>query len=394
MSFGNAVISFAPQEYRIPLHAGAMKTDVAIIGGGLAGSVLATVLARRKVNVTLIEPKRRYPECFKAEKLEPDQWQLLQKYNILETVLPVCERIEAVQVASSGRMLGVAPILQYGYSYHDLVNRIREDFPDSLNVIWDRVTGIHSSDDIQQLELSDGTHLQSRLAVVATGNVGRLHKELGTRKAMVSRQHSFHFGFNVEPVNGQFQFDSLTYHGDEQRSGADYLTIFRIPGAMRANLFTYWKPTEDVVKSFSANPRRSLTEIMPGLRDILGEFVISSNVERFGIDLYTLDDTVIPGVIYIADACQSVCPATGTGLSKVFTDVDVLLDDKISLWLDTPGMGTDKIHEYYADARKIHTDDRSVNLAMRRRRTAVEVSNIRFQVERLLSRRRAQKSLA
>lgn len=370
-----------------------MKTDVAIIGGGLAGSVLAAALANRQVNATLIEPNRRYPECFKAEKLEPDQWALLQKYDLLDTVLPVCERIDGVQVASSGRLLGVAPIRQYGYSYHDLVNQIRDCFPSSLNVIWDRVTGIKTSDDLQDITLANGTCLQTRLAVIATGNVGRLHKELQTNKAMISRQHSFHFGFNIECSDGMFPFDSLTYHGDEQRSGADYITLFRIPGAMRANLFTYWKPNDDVVRSFSADPQGTLMETMPGLREVLGPFVISSNVERFAIDLYTLDDMARPGVVFIADAFQSVCPATGTGLSKVLTDVDVLLDDKIFEWLATPGMGMDKTSEYYADPRKMSADSRSLKMALKRRRTAVEVSNIRFQVERLRSRHRAHRSL-
>ena len=109
-----------------------MKTDIAIIGAGFAGSVIATVLAKRQLDVTLIEPKRSYPECFKAEKLEPEQWQLLQKYDLLDTVLPVCAEISNVQVASADRILGHIPLQQYGYLYHDLVNKIRDDFPNSF----------------------------------------------------------------------------------------------------------------------------------------------------------------------------------------------------------------------------------------------------------------------
>jgi 2-polyprenyl-6-methoxyphenol hydroxylase-like FAD-dependent oxidoreductase len=360
--------------------------DVAIIGGGFAGSVLATKLAERGMSIVLIEPNTRYPNCFKAEKLEPDQWQILDKYNLLETISPVCEDIRGVWVASAGRIHGQIALRQYGYLYHDLVNQIRSRFPNSLDVCWKRVKKIVTSDTVQQLELSDNSTVRARLAVIATGKYDRLHEMLGAKKRVVSRPHSFHFGFDIKKTSGAFPFDSMTYHGHELRSGADYVTFFRTPGAMRANLFTYWKPGDERVKRFAKFPLETLLETMPGLQSVLSDFEVSSSVDRFAVELYYAEQAQIPGAVFISNAFQSACPATGTGLSKALTDVDVLLDNKISEWLETPGMGADKISEYYRDQRKKVQDRKSLRQAIKRRHKEMNVTHARWRLERVIKR--------
>ena len=357
--------------------------DVAIVGGGLAGSALASILTRHNIDVVLVEPKRIYPACFKAEKLEPDQWQLLQKYGLLETALPVCESIRGVQLASNGKSYGATPIRQYGYSYHDLVNALRFELPGSLSTHYFAAKGIAASNEVQAVHLADGSIITARLVVIATGAFGRLHADLGVSKNMVSRQHSFNFGFDLEEVDKGFSFDSLTYHCTEKRSGADYLTLFKIPGKMRANLFTYWKPGDERIREFSSSPKQTLLKNMPGLGKVLGNFEVTSNVERFAIDLYVAEQVALPGVVFAGDAFQSVCPSTGTGLSKVLTDVDVLAELILNDWLRTPGMSEQKTRTYYCDRRKKEQDAKSLEMAMHRRKVAIGMSGFRYELERL-----------
>ena len=372
---------------------GLLIFDVAIIGGGLAGSALATILTRKNVKVALIEPKREYPDCFKAEKLEPDQWQLLEKHDLLRFVLPVCESISCVHVAAEGREFGAVSLRQYGFLYHNLVNRLREHFPSSLTIHWGPATRVNLGDDVQTVELADGSTVDSRLVVIATGNFGRLHTQLGVTRHMVSRQHSFPFGFNINNAKGHFDFEALTYHGTEKRRGIDYLTLFNIPGAMRANLFTYWKPSDARIKSFSNDPKKVLLDHLPGLEQVLGEFEVVSKVERFAIDLYHVEQQVSPGVVFAGDAYQSVCPATGTGLSKILTDVDVLAELIVTDWLKTPGMSEEKIRSYYKDERKVGQDRNSLELATRRRKVAIEISDFRYQIERIRDQMRMRRRM-
>ena len=49
------------------------RTDVAIVGGGLAGSFTAAMLGRAGVDAILVDPHTEYPPDFRGEKLDGDQ---------------------------------------------------------------------------------------------------------------------------------------------------------------------------------------------------------------------------------------------------------------------------------------------------------------------------------
>ena len=46
------------------------ETDVAIVGGGLAGSTAAAMLGRAGIPAVLIDPHPTYPPDFRCEKLD------------------------------------------------------------------------------------------------------------------------------------------------------------------------------------------------------------------------------------------------------------------------------------------------------------------------------------
>ena len=48
-------------------------TDIAIIGGGLAGSIAAAMLGRAGIPAILVDPHPVYPPDFRVEKLSGDE---------------------------------------------------------------------------------------------------------------------------------------------------------------------------------------------------------------------------------------------------------------------------------------------------------------------------------
>ena len=52
-------------------------TDIAIVGGGLAGSTAAAMLGRAGIDAVLIDPHPAYPPDFRCEKLDGSQVRLL-----------------------------------------------------------------------------------------------------------------------------------------------------------------------------------------------------------------------------------------------------------------------------------------------------------------------------
>ncbi len=353
------------------------------MGAGFAGSALAIALQRRGVSVALLERRKHYPSAFKAEKFEPGQWRLLQKHGLLEKVLPVCHPITGIYVSRRGRIQEKKGIVQYGFLYHDLINQMRSTYPEGLNVIWQGVNAVEQQGDDMLVTLSDATLLRARIVILATGDHDVLQQQLGIGRRVIEPQHSMHFGFDISPSDGDFWFDALTYHGEEVPSGVDYITLFRIPGAMRANLCTYWKPGDKYAEAMATDARGVLDETLPGLSRAAGAFDVTGEVRSRAIELSLATGVDIPGIVLVADSYQSSCPATGTGLSKLMTDVDVLLDGCVQRWLVTPGMGSEKISTYYNDARKRETDARSLDMAITRRKANIPVPITQWRARRL-----------
>lgn len=355
--------------------------DVAIVGAGLAGASAAALLARKGVRVALIDSHESYPRCFKAEKIEPDQAQLFRKLGLLEGLLPFASRIHEVKSARNGRVIRVLHFEQYGIFYQDMVNGVRGQLPPSVTWITARVRDISPGLDVSRVTLVGGETLTARLVVLACGTGGNLHAGLGLNKHMINAVHSFTIGFNIARDDEEaFPFDSLTYYPNGPHARIAYLTLFPIRDVMRANLFVYRAPGEEWVSRFRKDPDGELVRALPGLTQAAGPFRVASKLEMCPVDLYRVDGQIKAGLVVIGDASQSVCPATGTGLSKVLTDVDALCDC-VPEWLATPGMSAEKITRYYGERRRKACDAQSLQEAIFCR-TLFTHSSLRWRVYR------------
>jgi hypothetical protein len=76
----------------------------------------------------------------------------------------------------------------------------------------------------------------------------------------------------------------------------------------------------------------------------------------------------------IGDAMQSVCPSTGTGLSKVLTDVLLLCEQYVPTWLRFTDLSASRIAQFYRDPRKQACDWNSLEAAQYRRQLATDRS--------------------
>ena len=182
---------------------------------------------------------------------------------------------------------------------------------------------------------------------------------------MVAKDFSVAFGFTIARRDGRpFAFDALTYYPSGYSTRVAYLTLFPIGNAMRANLFVFHAINDPWVRMFLQDPRAQLDRSLPQLAAVIGDYEIVSKMETGRVELYRIQNHRQPGLVLIADACQSVCPTTGTGLSKVFTDVEVLCHECVPTWLATPGMGLQKIAQFYDHPRKQAVDARSLDSAV------------------------------
>lgn len=335
------------------------ETDVAIVGGGCAGSAAAAMLGRAGIDAVLIDPHEHYPPDFRCEKLDTSQLDLLKRTGVGDSVFRMLTPGEEVWVARFGRLLRRRRHAQAGFAYETLVEAFRAEMPESVAKVQATVLEIETSDDRQELRLSDGSRISARLVVMATGLNNGLRKSLGITRHELSPSHSVSIGFDVERRSGAFGFSSLTYSPERHTDQTSYLTLFRLGPTMRANLFVYRDPKDPWLRDMKQSPERTLKRLMPRLARLIGDFEVTGKVHVRPVDLCVTEGYRRAGVVLVGDAFSTSCPAAGTGLNKVLTDVVQLCSAHVPRWLATPGMGAEKISAFYDDQVKHEADRHS-----------------------------------
>ncbi|MGY3440165.1 MULTISPECIES: FAD-dependent monooxygenase [unclassified Bradyrhizobium] len=361
-----------------------VETDVAIVGAGLAGSLARAVLARAGYRVVLIDKRSIPPDEFRVEKIAGRQVDIFRRLGFIDDVEEVASPYDRVLNIRGGRLVDIGVGRSYGVSYADLVNMARSLTPDASTFLLDQVTNVSCSADRQQLTLASGKRVVSRLVILATGMASALGYNLGMRRQVIAARHSVTFGFMIaRPDHAPFGFDALTCYGKEAADGVDYLSLFPMSGGMRANLFMFRDPTDPIMRELRRDTRRTLLRLMPGLERYLGDFQIVGQVQNWVMDLSVTEGHLQPGVVLIGDAFQTNCPAAGTGVSRLLVDVERLCTEYVPRWLETDGMGTEKIAQFYADRDKLAADRHSLQSA-RFRQALTSSTDVRWAMQRKL----------
>ena len=332
-------------------------TDIAIVGGGLAGSTAAAMLGRADVAAILVDPHTVYPPDLRCEKLGGVQLDLLRKTGLAEATLQATTHDGHVWVARFGYLVDKRPSDQYGIMYDALVNTMRKEIPSAVEIIHAKATSVSTSGERQRVVLSNGKVISARLIVLANGlNIGLRH-QLRIERHITSECHSVTIGFDLAPVGrAAFDFPALTYYPERSTDRMAYLTLFPIGNAMRANLMVYRKMDDPWLRQFRQSPEYTMRAMMPGLRRMAGDFEVAGKIKIRPADLYVTQGHRQAGVVLIGAAFATSCPAAGTGTDKVFTDVERLCNVHIPNWLASDGMGSEKIAAFYDDPVKTACD--------------------------------------
>ena len=333
-------------------------TDIAIVGGGLAGSTAAAMLGRAGIPAVLVDPHPVPRPDFRVEKLSGgEQLDRFRKTGLAEPVLRSATQDGENWIARFGVLLDRKPSQQFGIMYDALVSAIRAEIPPGTEVIHAKAVAIKTSAERQKLTLSDGTEISARLVVLANGlNVGLRHT-LGIERKVLSACHSISLGFDMVPVGrAAFAFPAMTYFSERSSDRTPYITLFPIGNVMRANLFAYREMDDPWLRQMRQAPEQTLNASLPRLRKLTGEFKITGEIKIRPADLYVSTGYRQPGVVLVGDAFATSCPVTGTGTDKVFTDVSQLCNVHIPNWLSSEGMSEEKIAAFYDDPIKRECD--------------------------------------
>jgi 2-polyprenyl-6-methoxyphenol hydroxylase-like FAD-dependent oxidoreductase len=349
-------------------------TDIAIIGGGLAGSTAAAMLGHAKIPAVVIDPHQTYPFDFRVEKISGDE-QVGRFYQtgLAESVLRSATHAGENWIARFGYLLDRKPNRQYGIMYDALVAAVRAEIISPAEIVYGKVTDIATSAERQKLTLSNGETISARLVVLANGLSVGLRRNLGIERQILSAGHSISIGFDMVPVGRPaFEFPALTYFSERVKERVAYVTLFPIGNRMRANLFVYREVDDPWLREMRKTPAETMNAALPRLRRITGDYAVVGDVKIRPADIYVSTGYRQAGIALVGDAFAATCPVTGTGTDKVFTDVTRLCNLHIPAWLATEGMGSEKIASFYDDPVKLACDAWSMAKAISFRKVTVE----------------------
>ena len=176
-------------------------TDIAIVGGGLAGSTAAAMLGRAGIPARPDRSAPVYPPELRCEKLGGEQLDLLRKTGLADATLRATTLDGEVWEARFGYVVAKKPSDQHGMMYDTLVNTMRAQIPpDVADDPSPRLPPSPTARSGRRIVLSNDEEISARLVVLANGlNVGLRHM-LGIKRRVISECHSVTLGFDVEPV--------------------------------------------------------------------------------------------------------------------------------------------------------------------------------------------------
>src|SRR4051794_9909354 len=126
-----------------------LRTDIAIVGGGLAGSMAAAMLGRAGIDAVLIDPHPVYPPDLRCEKLGGTQLPRLRRTGLADAALAATTVDGEVWEARFGYIVDRKPSDQHGVMYDLLVNPLRAEIPHDVAFIRAKATAIATGDDRQ-----------------------------------------------------------------------------------------------------------------------------------------------------------------------------------------------------------------------------------------------------
>ncbi len=330
--------------------------DVIVIGAGFCGSIIGLRARELGLSFRIVDPTSRYPDAFRAEKLEVDQSEMLEALGVINHVHPKnTPPITQVHTFSGTRETVNVRSKHQGLAYADTVNSMRKSLLESDSIIKARVEDFEESAEECKVVVRDDKgprELRCRYLVVASGMDRNIRRRLRYEQTADSELISTTIGFVIESLQDSgFKYGAFNFRPPTFVHGLHYVTFFPIGARMRANLFTSWSPADTPVRNMKSETETELARWFPDMTNIIGPFRVSAEAESYSTKYYRHAPPAGTRIAVVGDAFQSVNPANGVGLSKCLTDVTVLTE-----LLSNAASSDVDLSNYYSDPRKLSVD--------------------------------------
>ena len=334
-----------------------MEFDVAIIGGGLAGSALATALRSSQLKVALVEtnrPKKTMPPEIdqRVYALSPASQQFLHEIGVWER-LDTARLQPVYDMRVFGDRSGSIHFSAY-QSGTDVLAWISESSPLQYE-LWETISRQSNvkifaparCEEMQHdaekavLRLDTGERLSARLVVAADGAQSWVRGQVGIN-ATFTPYHEKGVVTNFRCSGNHDATAFQWFHRDG--------IIALLPLANGAVSLVWSAPDATADELMQLNEQAFARRVEEVSEGVVGSLELLTPRAAFPLRLMRVDSVIAERVALIGDAAHAIHPLSGHGINLGFQDARVLAETlcKLARW-DDPGSPT--VARRYARAR-------------------------------------------
>ncbi len=341
-----------------------MKTDVLIIGGGVAGLSLALKLAKRNIDVTVVERDKGLGHIYKGELLQPKTLNIFDQLGIASVIhhhaKPLQQivtkelnrkNVDKLQVIMDYKLLPT-PFQSAAMIPHNRLKKLllaEAKSYDCFHLIQPGIfLELKSSHQAVIKQGDKKIEIRANIMVGAEGRGSKIRKHAGLTLKTQKYNHDFlTFSFPAPP---------RLNHGEMIADEKRFLGLFPLPED-RVRTVLLIRPGE--YKQFKQEGLQSVYDHYIRLQPSLDGYV--QQVERWkDIQLmvpvrHTVNRYFDRNIIIIGDAAHSVHPMAGEGMNLAIQDADIL-GELISWMYETNQSEEYHLFRWFEEVRKKRVD--------------------------------------
>jgi 2-polyprenyl-6-methoxyphenol hydroxylase-like FAD-dependent oxidoreductase len=308
------------------------RTTCCVVGGGPGGAVLALLLARKGVDVTLLEAHPDFDREFRGDTIHPSVMEIMDQLGLANRLLELRHnKIQTVNFQTTtgpfilvdlSRLKTKFPYitLMPQTSFLEFITEEAKRYPNFRLVMGARVRELVEEDGVVRgvrYEGQDGKHeVRAMLTVGADGRGSRVRRLAG-----------------FEPIKTSPPMDVLWFKLPREEGDPEGL-IGRFGGghaAIALDRFDYWQAGYIILKgtfpelraSGIETLRRSYAELVPELADRVGHLENWKQVSLLSVESSRCPKWYRPGLLLIGDAAHVMSPVGGVGINYAIQDAVV-----------------------------------------------------------------------
>lgn len=304
-------------------------TDCCIVGAGPAGAVLALLLARKDINVTLLESHHDFDRDFRGDTIHPSVMDVMDELGLADRLLQLRHtKLRSVNLQTAGGSLLIAPFDRLRTRFPYITFMPQTEFLKFITTEAQRyssfklIMGARVEELIEEEGVVRGVRYRShdgwqdvraRLVVGADGRFSRVRKLAGIEPIKTSPPMDVlwfklpRFPSDPEEVQGRIQngrFIAMLNRVDH------WQCAFIIPKDSYAALHASGLPAF----------RQTLAELVPLIADRVDHLQEWKQLSLLSVESSRCPRWYKPGLLLIGDAAHVMSPVGGVGINYAIMD--------------------------------------------------------------------------